>query len=138
MKQGLVFIKSIRSVGINHLISMYLLVITSKIIFSDHLCLQPASACDSLTKTDNVSHAPPIDAIGFGIRYNPAILPSADWGFFDCFVTYVNTPSDFRIQIIGSDTTEAFNLLMDEVERTYCHPNAKIYRYCFLPTKTVE
>ena len=96
--------------------------------FLDQLCLQSASACDTLRNSEPSTFCAPLDAIGYGIRYKSPLLPSIDWGFFECYVTFVNNPSDFRIQIIAEETTGAFNTLMDDIERTYCHTDAKVYR----------
>ena len=74
----------------------------------------------------------PLDAVGFGVKYHPPYLPTVQWGYFSCYVTYVNNPSDFRIQVIGDDTTTAFNKLMDEIEKTYNHRTGKAYRYLFI------
>lgn len=93
------------------------------------MCIQPSSACDAKQKAEPPIQSAPLDAVGFGVKFNPPFLPTPQWGYFACYVTYVNTPSDFRIQVISDDTTGAFNKLMDDIEKTYTHSTAKAYRF---------
>ncbi|XP_076801638.1 uncharacterized protein LOC143446064 isoform X3 [Clavelina lepadiformis] len=117
-----------KKLGLPSIESLICRVADKLVLANGDICLQSSSASEQKTPAAPSNEITPIDAVGSGVCYKPPTIPTQDWGYFDCFVSYVASPGSFMIQVIGEETTCALDELMDELERVYTHPIARSYK----------